>query len=128
MLLVAYSLGAGLESALLVALTWIYDDLGGGDGDYRVRNGTIASAFAVYNAGSLKLAVSDGPTISPNGLEWIAMISAVILTTMHVQDLRDQVGDRQRGRRTVPLVLGDAVARWIIVVALAFWAVLGSFL
>ena len=126
-LLAAYGLGAGPESALLVALTWMYNDLGGGDGDCWVRNGIIASAFAVYNAGSLKLAVGDESTISSNGLEWIAMISAVILTTMHVQDLKDQAGDHQRGRRTVPLMLGDAVARWTIVVSLAFWAVLGPF-
>lgn len=123
-LLAVYGLGAGPESSLLVVLTWMYNDLGGGDGDFWVRNGIIASAFAVYNAGSLKLAVGEESTISSNGLKWIAMISAVILTTMHAQDLKDQAGDEQRGRRTVPLVLGDAVARWTIVVSLAFWAVL----
>lgn len=122
-LLAVYGLGAGPESALLVALTWMYNDLGGGDRDYWVRNGIIASAFAVYNAGSLKLAVGDESTISSSGLKWIAMISGVIFTTMHAQDLKDQAGDQQRGRQTVPLVLGDAVARWTIVVSLVFWAV-----
>ena len=123
-LLALYSLGAGPESALLVALTWMYNDLGGGDENCWVRNAIIASAFAVYNAGSLKLAAGKESTISLTGLEWIAMISGVILTTMHMQDFKDQAGDEQRGRRTVPLVLGDAAARWTIVVFLAFWALL----
>lgn len=122
-LLAVYGLGAGPESAILVALTWMYNDLGGGDDDYRMRNGIIASAFAVYNAGSLKLAVGVESTISSSGLIWIAMISGVIFTTMHAQDLKDQAGDRRRGRQTVPLVLGDAVARWTIVLSSAFWAV-----
>ncbi|KAI4244343.1 MAG: hypothetical protein L6R40_003069 [Gallowayella cf. fulva] len=126
-LLATYGLGAGPESALLITLTWMYNDLGGGDKDYWVRNGIIASAFAVYNAGSLKLAVGEGSTVSSNGLQWIAMISGVIFTTMHVQDLKDQAGDQQRGRRTLPLVLGDAVARWTIVGPLVIWAVLGPF-
>jgi 4-hydroxybenzoate polyprenyltransferase len=92
-LLAAYGLGAGPESAVLVALTWMYNDLGGGNGYYWVRNGILASAFAVYNIGSLKLAVGEESTMSSNGLEWIAIISAVILTTIHVQDLKDQAGD-----------------------------------
>ncbi|KAI4101750.1 MAG: hypothetical protein LQ345_007403 [Seirophora villosa] len=126
-LLASYGLGLGPESALLVALTWMYNDLGGGDKDCWARNGIIALAFAVYNAGSLKLAAGEGAIISLGGFEWIAMISAVILTTMHVQDLKDQAGDQRRGRRTVPLVLGDAVARWTVVLAMAVWAVLGPF-
>lgn len=126
-LLASYGLGVGPESALLIALTWMYNDLGGGDKNCWARNGIIALAFAVYNAGSLKLAAGEGAIISLRGFEWIAMISAVILTTMHVQDLKDQAGDQRRERRTVPLVLGAAVARWTVVLAMAVWAVLGPF-
>lgn len=123
-LLAVYSIGAGPESSLLVTLTWMYNDLGGGDRDIWVRNGIIAFAFAVYNAGSLKLAAGAELTISSTGLKWIVVISGVILTTMQVQDLKDQAGDERRGRRTVSLVLGDGVARWTIVFSMAFWAVL----
>jgi hypothetical protein len=38
-------------------------------------------------------------------------MNSVILTTMRVKDLKDQAGDLTRGRKTVPLVLGDEVSR-----------------
>lgn len=40
---------------------------------------------------------------------------------MHSQDMKDQDGDRSRGRRTAPIVLGDVVARSTI--AISFWSV-----
>ncbi|KAL8728583.1 MAG: hypothetical protein Q9166_005316 [cf. Caloplaca sp. 2 TL-2023] len=126
-LLAAFILGVGSESAILVALTWMYNDLGGGDRDYRLRNVIIATAFAVYNAGSLKLAVGEEARISWTGFLWVAIISGVILTTMHTQDLKDQPGDRLRGRQTAPLVLGDTAARWTILVSVVFWTVLSPF-
>lgn len=46
----------------------------------------------------------------------------MITTTIHAQDLYDQEGDAARGRKTAPLELGDAVARWSISVAVAFWS------
>ncbi|KAL9593683.1 MAG: hypothetical protein Q9219_007438 [cf. Caloplaca sp. 3 TL-2023] len=126
-LLISYGLGVSNESALLIALTWMYNDLGGGNGDYWTRNSIIALAFAVYNAGSLIIAAGNQATITRDGFEWIVVVSTVICTTMHVQDLQDQAGDRRRRRRTVPLVLGDAVARWTVVMPLAFWAVFGPY-
>lgn len=35
---------------------------------------------------------------------------------MHIQDLKDQAGDKVRGRKSVPLVLGEDVARWSIAI------------
>lgn len=51
------------------------------------------------------------------------MVSLVIFTTMHVQDMKDQEGDKKRGRCTVPLVVGDGVARLSIAVPVSFWMV-----
>jgi 4-hydroxybenzoate polyprenyltransferase len=125
-----FILNTGTESALLYILTWMYNDLQGGDDGYIVRNVIIACAFACYNAGSLKVAAaaaaadSHSPSsaeITTRGYVWIAMMSAVILTTMHVQDLKDTAGDQARGRRTAPLVLGDRAARWSIAVPIPLW-------
>jgi 4-hydroxybenzoate polyprenyltransferase len=124
-----YILGTGVETALLYGLTWLYNDLGGGDENWIVRNVIIACAFGFYNVGSLKVAAgSAGPSfsadlvqLSTSGYIWTFAISAVILTTMHVQDLKDQDGDRARGRRTAPLTLGNVVARWTLAVPVLFW-------
>ncbi|XDG05842.1 hypothetical protein ABKA04_005457 [Annulohypoxylon sp. FPYF3050] len=120
-------LGVGIETALLFVLTWLYNDLMGGDENWICRNAIIAVAFWLYNNGSAKVAncvvgCNQPARITEKGGVWTTVVSAVILTTMHVQDLKDQEGDRARGRRLAPLVLGDRVARWTIAVPICFWS------
>jgi 1,4-dihydroxy-2-naphthoate octaprenyltransferase len=55
-------------------------------------------------------------------LIWTTIVSMVILTTMQVQDLKDQAGDKKKGRRTAPLVLGEKVARLSISVSVLLWS------
>ena len=130
-------LGTGTEGCLLAILTWMYNDLGGGDDNWLLRNLIISSAFSVYNLGSMKVAASsaamltqstragssDAVGISNLGYVWAFLISGVILTTMHVQDLKDIVGDRARGRRSAPIVLGRKVAAYTIAVPVLVWSV-----
>jgi 4-hydroxybenzoate polyprenyltransferase len=127
-------LNVGTETALLYMLTWLYNDLKGGDEGWIVRNVIIAFAFGLYNLGSLKVAASErnhDPNIlswsstvhvSQQGYTWILFISGVILTTMHVQDLKDVKGDAARERKTAPLVLGERAARWTIAVPIVIWS------
>ena len=114
------------ETALLFNLTWVYNDLGGGDDNRLVRNIIIAFAFFFYNLGSLKVATGASGQVehvlSSAAFACTAVVSAVILTTMHVQDLKDQEGDRSHNRQTAPLVLGDSLARWMISVPVLFWS------
>ncbi|KAI3324026.1 UbiA prenyltransferase family-domain-containing protein [Xylariaceae sp. AK1471] len=122
-LTINYLLGPWKETALLFTLTWMYNDLGGGDEDFLVRNLIIGFAFGLYNAGSLKIAGGKNCSINKTGITWTSILSAVIFTTMHSQDMKDQRGDRTRGRRTAPIVLGDFVARGTIAVPIAVWSV-----
>ena len=46
----------------------------------------------------------------------------MIFTTEHICDLKDQEGDRARGRQSAPIVLGDAVTRWMIAGPVLFWS------
>lgn len=52
------------------------------------------------------------------------MIGAVIFTTLQMQDMADQAGDAQKGRKTMPLVWGDGTARWSIAIPVMLWSVL----
>lgn len=122
-LAINWSLGAWEETALLFALTWMYNDLNGGEEDFIVRNLIIGLAFGLYNGGALKIACGIDQSISTPGYHWVVLISCVIITTMHVQDLKDQAGDKARGRRSAPLVLGDTAARWTIAVPIVVWSV-----
>jgi 4-hydroxybenzoate polyprenyltransferase len=108
------ALGVSNETAILYTLTWLYNDLRGGD-ELFIRDGIISVAFGVYNTGSLRLAIGSDEVITKQGYIWIAMISGVILTTMNIQDLRDEAGDSVRGRVTVSLALGSTMARKLLV-------------
>ncbi|KAI4204973.1 MAG: hypothetical protein LQ350_000825 [Teloschistes chrysophthalmus] len=119
-------LGVWKETALLFNLTWIYNDLRGGDDNWLTRNLIIAFAFFLYNLGSLKVAskTTDGvePAMDTTTYGWTALISAIIFTTMQIQDLKDQEGDRARARHTAPIDLGDSAARWTIAVSVLVWS------
>ncbi|KAL9623090.1 MAG: hypothetical protein Q9160_002604 [Pyrenula sp. 1 TL-2023] len=43
--------------------------------------------------------------------KWFCIIAATVTSSVHSQDMYDQLGDRARGRWTVPLVIGDTAAR-----------------
>ena len=102
---------------------WIYNDLGGFYEHFLIRNIIIAIGYVWCGFGIIKV-VSDGHGLSHVGYIWSGILCILIATTMDIQDLRDQEGDRLVQRKTAPLVLGDTVARWSIVVALLGWSIL----
>lgn len=117
-------LGAWIETLFIISLTWMYNDLGGGDDNFVLRNAIISIAYGAYNHGSVKVAGGQQatPVFSTLGRTWVGLISLVIFTTMHIQDLKDTAGDEVRGRRSAMLVLGDRFARWTLAVPIAFWS------
>lgn len=123
-LAVSASLGVGSESAIIMVLTWMYNDLQGGD--ELTRDPIIAIGYVVFLASSLQIAIkTTTPTtavsISTTGYHWFGIVGGVIMTTMQIQDLKDQVGDRARGRKTWPLVVGDGNSRRWIAACVVFW-------
>ena len=120
-ILVSLYLRAAEETLLLMSLNWMYNDLGGSDESYVVRSLMNSAAFACYGSGALRVA-SQGFVWNSMMYRWTAMIFAIVFTTMQVQDLKDQEGDKLRGRITMPLVLGDKVARWSIAAPVMLWS------
>jgi 4-hydroxybenzoate polyprenyltransferase len=120
-----YLLNVGAETACIMTGTWVYNDLKASDDGWVQRNMIIALAFGVFNWSSLKVAIGGGGSstaqVTSSGFIWILMISGVILTTMHVQDLKDTPGDKRRGRQTAPLVLGEMPARYTLAVPILLW-------
>ncbi|KAI0102055.1 UbiA prenyltransferase family-domain-containing protein [Nemania sp. FL0031] len=123
-LLFNYLLGVWRQGLFILILTWMYNDIRGGD--EVIRDLIISVAYGMFNSASLEIAVGGGEytdiNISRGGLIWTTMISAVILTTMQVQDLKDQAGDRTRGRQTIALWIGDRFSRVSIAFFVAFWS------
>ena len=122
-------LGAGNTTLMALILNWMYNDLGGSDVHYTVRNLINALAMVVASIGTTQVSVHTGfsnqsPVITFHGCQWIAIKAAIIFTTLQVQDLRDQEGDQSRLRSTVPIMLGDEFARWSVAVPILLWSLL----
>jgi 4-hydroxybenzoate polyprenyltransferase len=125
---ISYFMGVWKETSLLFTLTWMYNDLKGGDENFIVRNIIIGAAFAVYNEGALRIACGPGQVPTKEAYIWTAVVSGVIFSTMHVQDMQDQDGDRAKGRHSAPLILGDYVARWTVAVPVVLWSFICPFM
>ena len=124
-LLITLYLGAMEETVILIGLTWMYNDLGGADESFLVRNLLNGAAFAAYGSGAIRVASGRMlPLLNAVGYQWLTVVGTIIFTTLQVQDLRDQEGDRAHQRSTIPLVLGDRAARWTVAVPVLAWSLL----
>lgn len=119
-LTINFALGAWQQGLFIEVLIWYYNDLRGGD--ELSRDAIIAVAYGLFNHGSFQIAAGSEGAINQHGIIWMVMISGVILTTMHIQDLKDQEGDKRRGRKTIALVYGDGAARRALAWLVPFWS------
>jgi 4-hydroxybenzoate polyprenyltransferase len=124
LLLSHYILGAVEETMQCLLLTWIYNDLGGSDEHFIIRNIVNSLAYFSYSSGALRVATGTASSISVDAVRWLAVISAMIFTTMQVQDLKDQAGDRATNRSTLPICLGDTFCRFSISLGVLAWSLL----
>lgn len=119
-----YWLGAHYESLVLMMFTWIYNDLGGAEEAYLIRNALNALGYIFYAAGSTRIAAHEEKALTGTAWLWILFMGLVVASTVQVQDLQDQEGDRLRNRKTVPLMFGDAWARYTLVPGIFMWSLL----
>ena len=117
-LISAYT-GGFYQFLLLVLLNVWYNELGGGD-NVIFRNLINAIGFTLYNSAALDI-LSGGKARSWDSsisVQWLGTIGAIVLATIHIQDLRDQEGDRARNRTTMPLKIGDWPCRLTLTAAI----------
>lgn len=134
LLLVVMTLSCGLSfglnilgpSVALVVFTYMYNDLGGAD-DTILRNILNACGLLSFGAGATAICGGSGfraAPLTPLAYGWFVVVAAVITTTVSVQDLEDCEGDRARGRKTMPLILGDEPTRYILSALIIAWTTL----
>ena len=69
-------------------LTWLYNDLGGGDESWAVRHLLNALALTSWSFGATLVACgNDHNTLSFLGYLWLAIPGAIIFTTIDLMDL-----------------------------------------
>lgn len=107
MLIFSWILGVHWETGLCYFLTWIYNDRSGGDKSPILRNLLVAALFAATQLGALDIAAGHNYQLNSDASRWIAILAAVVGTTMHVSDFYDMEGDKMTERMTVPLLIGE---------------------
>ncbi|KAF3052620.1 hypothetical protein E8E11_010676 [Didymella keratinophila] len=113
-LALSWATGVWHTTLLLLAMQWMYNDLRGCDESLLLRNLLIAVGYGLYSCIALAILSGPGTVITRQGYEWIALIVVVMFTTQHICDIKDASGDALRGRRSAPIVLGDAACRWSV--------------
>ncbi|MCJ1334480.1 hypothetical protein MMC10_011192, partial [Thelotrema lepadinum] len=107
-ILVSWHIGAFAQCLSLIFLGTWYNTWGGADADWMLRNFINVAGYMSFMTGSTCVALdSRQPQRSPTGFIWLITLGAIIFSTVQMQDLQDQDGDRVRGRKTMPLQLGD---------------------
>ncbi|KAL8902132.1 MAG: hypothetical protein Q9207_004864 [Kuettlingeria erythrocarpa] len=118
---VAVHTGGTAQSVSLVVLGIWYNNFGGGDKSWVVRNVINALGYVCFTSGAMEVAIGMPLPFEARLIRWFGIIAAIIFSTVHLQDMYDQTGDRVKGRKTVPLVFGDTGARWSIALAMTLW-------
>ncbi|TGO77364.1 hypothetical protein BELL_0111g00090 [Botrytis elliptica] len=121
--LFTWRLGGLDECIIMLVLTWMYNDLGGANENYFLRNILNALGFMCYSSGSTTVAAGYGIwDRNERSHIWLAIIGAIVFSTLQIQDMPDMKGDLARGRRTLPLVHGQRIARVSIALPVLFWS------
>ncbi|RBQ78355.1 hypothetical protein FVER14953_08755 [Fusarium verticillioides] len=122
-------LGAWQETAFYLFCTWLYNERAWGDKSWWQRALMNACGITTNRVATLRVAViaiqansHENFEFTNKGLGWFLMCASLVFTTIQVQDLRDQEGDKLIDRQTFPLILGDAPTRWITAVAVMIWS------
>ncbi|KAI4091486.1 MAG: hypothetical protein LQ344_004086 [Seirophora lacunosa] len=82
---------------------------------------TYSVAIVVYNEGGWA-AVPVVKNVLGAALA-VFLVGAIFATTGYAQDFRDRSADKMMGRRTIPLLLPQPVARWSLAASITAWTV-----
>jgi hypothetical protein len=104
------------------AASYHYNDLGGAQGHYVIRNVLNAIGMTGWLFGCIEVAGGPGFRFSNSQLVTSIVLMAAITTTIAIQDFRDLDGDRKCGRATLPIVLGHSTARIILAASILLWS------
>lgn len=115
-LLLSFAYGCWQETLLLFTAIWMYNDLKGCDEDWILRNFFIAVGYGLYSSAALRVMAGPEHTVNEKGIQWVGLVTLVMFVTQHICDIKDAEGDRVRGRKSAPIVLGDEFVRWSVAI------------
>lgn len=119
-------LGGARQSLALIVLGYLYNDCGLADWSWASRNGINGLGFCCFASMALEASLNASLGWKDEGhramVKWLGMIALVVFSTVQTQDMADQEGDALRGRKSLPLAVGDGPARWMTAVPMLVWS------
>jgi len=119
----SHLLGNFDASVTLMVFVWLYNDLGGDGAGPRQRNALNAAGLSCFGWGAIQALLGGDCPLSDFIYKWLMLLAAVITTTVHAQDFPDVDGDGASGRKTMPLIYGQAWSRYGLAVLVLFRSV-----
>ncbi|KAL8673085.1 MAG: hypothetical protein Q9168_002468 [Polycauliona sp. 1 TL-2023] len=121
-------LGGSWESVALLVEGLVYNRIQAGNGQFLVRNMLNAVGYMTFASGAARVAATyAGTMLREETLGWwLLLLGGIIATTIQFQDLYDQRGDSLRGRKTIPLLASDRVARMTVAAPILVWSCVAS--
>ncbi|KAI1097432.1 UbiA prenyltransferase family-domain-containing protein [Jackrogersella minutella] len=115
---------SSMPSFTLITMFWLYNDLEGNAAGPWQRNAFNAAGLTCFSWGAVTVLLGDQINEESDKIirKWYFLMAVVITTTIHAQDFPDVVGDKARGRRTLPLIYGESLSRWSMAVFVTFWS------
>ncbi|KAI0197373.1 hypothetical protein EV127DRAFT_476463 [Xylaria flabelliformis] len=125
---IAWYIGGFIPYIVLTSLTLGYNELDGASNGIS-KNIHTGVGFICFFTGPLEVATEHSVITGNTELRiWLALLTAAIATTCHIQDFRDMKGDLAAGRRTIPLAFGNIQSRILVAVTIAMWTPTASLL
>ncbi|KAI0364579.1 hypothetical protein BV20DRAFT_955919 [Pilatotrama ljubarskyi] len=91
------------------------------DSHWFSRNVLNALGYAVFDAGAMAIVHGSDNSFPASVVRAHYVSVAIVLTTIHAQDFRDEAGDRIQRRLTIPIVLPRA-GRLSMLIGLPIWS------
>ncbi|KAJ7580831.1 UbiA prenyltransferase family [Mycena floridula] len=107
-------------SAALALVEFVHDDLGLSHHPI-FKNVCNIGGYGTFEAGAT-LILSKDMVLDAVALKALMLTALLIFTTIHAQDFADCEGDKQSGRRTLPIVFPEGSRVYIMLIIVA-WSV-----
>ena len=95
-ILVTHYTGGMEETIVMNTLVYMYNDLGGADENFVVRNVINAAGFICYSAGATRVACGHNQChLNAKASQWLAVIGGIVFSTLQMQDMVRLLQERQ---------------------------------
>ena len=85
---ITFYTGGMQELIVMNTLSYMYNDLGGADENFVVRNLINAAGFICYSAGATRVACGhEQYCLNEKAYEWLAIIGGTVFSTLQMQDM-----------------------------------------